>query len=87
MVDKMRSRRQNTPSMPQTWKKSLQRTVSENGRPSAGPVPLRGLLISAGALVAALLAGAFFTDSIDQDQDLVWSLAVIPALLLAYLDS
>ncbi len=61
------------------------RTVSENGRPSAAaPVPLRGLLISAGALVVALLAGAFFTDSIEADQDLVWSLAVIPALLLAY---
>ena len=59
-------------------------TVSENGRPSAGPVPLRGLLISAGALVVALVAGAFFTDPIAADQDLVWSLAVIPALLLAY---
>ena len=60
------------------------RTVSENGRPQAGPVPLRGLLISGGALVVALLAGAFFTDSIEADQDLIWSLAVIPALLLAY---
>ena len=60
------------------------RTVSENGRPPAAPVPLRGLLISAGALVVALLAGAFFTDSIEADQDLIWSLAVIPALLLAY---
>ena len=59
-------------------------TASANGRPSAGPVPLRGLLISAGALVVALVAGAFFTDSIGADQDLVWSLAVIPALLLAY---
>ena len=60
------------------------RTVSENGRPPAGPVPLRGLLISGGALVVALLAGAFFTDSVEADQDLIWSLAVIPALLLAY---
>ena len=33
-------------------------TASANGRPSAGPVPLRGLLISAGALVAAMGAGA-----------------------------
>ena len=47
------------------------RTVLENGRPSAGPVPLRGLLISTGALVVALLAGVFFTDSIEAAQDLI----------------
>ena len=60
------------------------RMVSPNGGPSAGPVPLRGLLISAGALVVAVLVSAFFTDSIEANQDLVWSLAILPALLLAY---
>ena len=60
------------------------RTVSPNGGPSDRPVPLRGLLISAGALVVAVLVSAFFTDSIEANQDLGWSLAILPALLLAY---
>lgn len=60
------------------------RSESRNGEPSDRPVPLRGLLISAGALVVAVLISAFFTDSIESDQDLVWSLAILPALLLAY---
>jgi signal transduction histidine kinase len=60
------------------------RTATRDGRPSAGPVPLRGLLISAGALVVAVLVSTFFGDSIEASQDLVWSLAIIPALLLAY---
>ncbi len=60
------------------------RTASRNGGPSATPVPLRGLLISAGALVVAVLVNAFFTESIEANQDLVWSLAILPALLLAY---
>ena len=60
--------------------------MSENGRPPAGPVPLRGLLISGGALVVALLAGAFFTDSVeaDQDPDLVFGRHPGSELLLAY---
>ena len=60
------------------------RMVARNGRPSARTVPLRGLLISAGALMVALLANTFFRDSIEAGEDLVWALAIIPALLLAY---
>lgn len=60
------------------------RAATRDGLPSAGPVPLRGLLISSGALVVALLVSIFFGDAIEASQDLVWSLAIIPALLLAY---
>ena len=60
------------------------RMASRNGRPSDRSVPLRGLLISVGALVVAVVINAFFTDSIEANQDLVWSLAILPALLLAY---
>ncbi len=60
------------------------RTATRDGRASGRPVPLRGLLISAGALVVALLVSTFFGDSIEASRDLVWSLAIIPALLLAY---
>jgi len=60
------------------------RTATRDGGPSTGPVPLRGLLISTGALVVALLVSTLSGDAIEASQDLVWSLAVIPALLLAY---
>ena len=51
---------------------------------ATGRVPLRGLFISGGALAAALLGGTIFRDSIEASQDLIWSLAVVPALLLAH---
>ena len=60
------------------------RTATRNARPSTKPVPLRGLLLSMGALVVALLASSLFMDAIETTQDLVWSLAIIPALLLAH---
>ena len=43
----------------------------------------RGLFISLGALLVAVFAAALFSDSLDESRDLLWSLALVPALLLA----
>ena len=50
---------------------------------SGRPVPWRGLLISLVALVVAVLAATLFRDSLGEGDDLLWSLALVPALLLA----
>ena len=44
----------------------------------------RGLFISLGALLVAVFTAALFSDSLDESRDLLWSLALVPALLLAY---
>ena len=51
---------------------------------SSKRVPWRGLFISLGALLVAVFASTVFRDSLDKSEDLLWSLALVPALLLAY---
>jgi len=52
--------------------------------PYAGPVPLRALVLSAGALFVSVVGAAFFRESMADYRFLVWLLAIIPAFLLCY---
>ncbi|MGH7474872.1 MAG: response regulator [Longimicrobiales bacterium] len=56
--------------------------VSEYGFSPA--VPLRALLLSLGALVVPVVAAIALPEAIDEYAILLWMLALIPALLLAY---
>ena len=57
---------------------------SSPSRAPLGPVPLRALLISLGALSVPVLGGLYFQETLAEYRALLWSLALVPALLMAF---